>query len=226
LPWLLGGGLLLLALGGFAGWVVSRRLPLRERGVKAPVIERPRVVPPPAPQPEPIPERAAIAEPPAPRESAAHEPLALLLEPLRLSLTLMNASLAYRLEVANHGSAALEALSIRADMISAHASMTREQQLAGPGASAPTVHRIDRLEPGESRVVEGEFRLPFPSIIPIRQGDAALMLPLARFRAQAQGTAPVTKTFAVGQPGAGGLQPFRLDLGPRVYPQLVQRAFA
>jgi hypothetical protein len=36
----------------------------------------------------------------------------------------------------------------------------------------------------------------------------------------------VTKTFAVGQPGTSGLQPFRLDLGPRVYPQLVQRAFA
>jgi hypothetical protein len=29
------------------------------------------------------------------------------------------------------------------------------------------------------------------------------------------------------QPGQGsGLQPFRLDLGPRIYPQLAQRAFA
>lgn len=209
----------MLGLGAAAAWIVSRRRPVSERAV--PQIERPQVTTP-AP-----PEASSAALPPVPEpESAAPEQLALALEPLRLSLTLMNASLAYRLEVANHGGAALEGLRIEADMISAHASMTREQQLAGPGAGAPTVHRIEKLEPGESQVVEGEFRVPFPSIVPIRQGEAALMLPLARFRTLARGAAPVAKTFAVGQPGAAGLQPFRLDLGPRVYPQLVQRAFA
>ena len=158
--------------------------------------------------------------------SPSRDPLQLVLEPLRLSLTLMNASLAYRLEVANHGLSTLENLRIEADMISAHASLPREQQLAGPGHGAPAQHVIERLEPGESRIVEGEFRLPFPQIVPIRQGTATLLLPLARFRAQAPGTRPVVRTFAVGQPGNAGMQPFRLDLGPRVYPQLVQRAFA
>ena len=54
-----------------------------------------------------------------------------------------------------------------------------------------------------------------------------LLLPLARFRLQARGAAPVVRTFVVGQPGLQDvLQPFRLDLGPRIYPKLAQRAFA
>ena len=41
--------------------------------------------------------------------------------------------------------------------------------------------------------------------------------------------ATVTRTFLVAQPPervGAGLQPFRLELGPRVYPNLAQRAFA
>ena len=175
---------------------------------------------------EPVP----VAPPPvtpaplAPAAAAA-EPLQLALEPVRLSLTLMNAALAYRLEIANLGWAALDDLRIEADMISAHASLDRAAQLGGPERGLSR-HTIERLEAGESRVVEGEFRVPFGQIVPIRQGNAALLLPLARFRAQAAGTAPVVRTFLVGQPGSAGLQPFRLDLGPRIYPNLAQRAFA
>ena len=207
---------LLAALGaaGLAGSYWRRRSSTGAAAVTT--IERPRLMP----AATPAPPRTVPASP-------VPEPLQVALEPLRLSLTLMNATLAYRLEVANRGPAAVSALTIGADMIAAHASMTREQQLSGPGAGAATVQRIERLEPGESRVVEGEFRLPFPQIVPIRQGNAALLLPLARFRLEAEGSAPIVRTFAVGQPGTkSGLQPFRLDLGPRVYPKLAQRAFA
>jgi hypothetical protein len=146
---------------------------------------------------------------------------------MRLSLTLINATLAYRLEVTNTGAGALTGLSIGADMISAHASLSREEQLSGPRPEGATVQRIERLEPGESRVIAGEFRLPLVQVMPIRQGDAALLLPLARFRVEGGGAAPVVRTFVVGQPGQGsGLQPFRLDLGPRIYPRLAQHAFA
>lgn len=138
----------------------------------------------------------------------------------------MNAALSYRLEVANRGTAPLNDLRIEADMISAHASLSREQQLAGPGQGTVSQHRLGRLEPGESRIVEGEFRLPFGQIVPIRQGNAALLLPLARFRAVTEGAKPLLRTFVVGQPGSSGLQPFRLDQGPRIYPKLAQRAFA
>lgn len=224
-PWLLGGlaGLAALAL---AGWAWQRRT---VRPAVAAQIERPRITPAVAPAAEPTPA-------PAPRspglplpQPGFGEPLQVSLEPLRLSLTLMNATLAYRLQVANIGPTALTGLTIGADMISAHASLSREEQLSGPspagGAGQP--RPIERLEPGEVRLVEGEFRLPFQQIVPIRQGNAALLLPLARFRVEAEGAKPVVRTFLVGQPGASErLQPFRLDLGPRVYPTLAQHAFA
>jgi len=212
--WWLAAVPLVLAAVVAAAWAARRWVRRPAGAVVAPQIERPRVGP------------AATA--PQPPSATPAEPLQVSLEPLRLSLTLMNATLAYRLELANHGAAALTGLAIGADMISAHASMSREEQLAGPrtGDGAPA-QRIERLEPGETRVVEGEFRLPFPQIVPIRQGDAALLLPLARFRVEADGARPLVRTFVVGQPGQGsGLQPFRLDQGPRVYPRLAQHAFA
>ena len=211
-PWVL-GALLLLAALGLAAWAWKRGR-ARPRAAAALEIERPHVAP-----------RASPQTPaPAPSPSPG-EPLHVTLEPLRLSLTLMNAALAWRLEVANRGDRPLIGLTVGADMISAHASLTREEQLSGPGDQQGT-QRIERLEPGESRRVEGEFRLPLGQIVPIRQGNMTLLLPLARFRLEAEGARPLVRTFAVGQPGNGSaLQPFRLDQGPRIYPQLAQRAF-
>lgn len=203
----------------FAGWAGIRRLRSNSTGA-VPEIERPHVTP----QASLAPARAARNPLPTPQFG---EPLQVSLEPLRLSLTLMNAALSWRLEVANRGSGPLIGLTIGADMISAHASMSREEQLSGPGSGTLPVQRIEKLEPGESRTVEGEFRVPFGQIVPIRQGNVALLLPLARFRVEAEGARPVVRTFVVGQPGNGsGLHPFRLDQGPRVYPKLAQRAFA
>ncbi|OYW45486.1 MAG: hypothetical protein B7Z33_06490 [Sphingomonadales bacterium 12-68-11] len=213
-----------IALLGACLWLLRRRRS-QVSAIAVAAMERPRVTPEPRPPAAAPPATPASPSPPA----TAREPLQLALEPVRLSLTLINATLAYRLEVANHGAAALADLRIEADMISAHASLGREEQLAGPGSGAPARHTIAHLAPGETRVVEGEFRLPFPQIVPIRQGDTALLLPLARFRASAAGAAPVVRTFAVGQPSprpGAGLQPFRLDQGPRIYPDLAQRAFA
>ncbi len=141
----------------------------------------------------------------------------------------MNAPLAYRLELTNRGAEPLEALSIGADMIAAHASVPREQQLSGPDANAMQLASIARLEPGESRIIAGEARLPLGRITPIRQGPAALLLPLARFRLESAGRPPLIRTFLVAQPPerpGAGLQPFRLDQGPRIYPRLARRAFA
>jgi hypothetical protein len=202
---------LLVALGLIA-WQLRRRARPGRREAPARV-ERPRVSP---ETPRPL-----------PQPTLGVGPLHVSLEPLRLSLTLLNATLAYRLEVANRGPTAVTGLRIAADMISAHASLSREEQLSGPRPDPSTVQRIERLEPGESRVIAGEFRLPLVQVLPIRQGNAALLLPLARFRVEGDGAEPVVRTYVVGQPGQGsGLQPFRLDLGPRIYPQLAQRAFA
>ena len=150
-----GPGLLwgLIALAGLAaavllGVVYFRRTRSRAGAPAVPQIERPRLAPAPSATPA-----TGGAEP--------GEPLRVALEPLRMSLTLLNATLAYRLEITNRGASPLTGLSIGADMISAHASISREEQLAGPGAGAAPLQRIERLAPGESRVVSGEFRVPF-----------------------------------------------------------------
>ena len=212
-PWLAGGVALAIVAMGLAGWFLRRRISGPARTDAAPLVERPRLAP---------------GEPrPTPHPAGAAEPLQVSLEPLRFSLTLMNATLTWRLELANRGATPLTGLTIGADMISAHASLSREEQLSGPRGDGAPVQRIERLEPGESRVIAGEFRLPFPQIVPIRQGNTALLLPLARFRVEGDGAGPVVRTFVVGQPGQGsGLQPFRLDQGPRIYPRLAQHAFA
>ena len=211
----------LVAIGalGVVAWAWKRRQRVGRIPLAVPRIERPRL--------GPAPESAPATEPSA-APALANEPLEVSLEPLRLSLTLLNAALSYRLRIANRGAVPLTGLSVGADMISAHASLSREEQLAGPNGGAPS-RRIERLEPGESRIVEGEFRLPFPQIVPIRQGNAALLLPLARFRVGAEGGQSVTRAFVVGQPGSrpgAGLQPFRLDLGPRVYREVTQKIFS
>jgi hypothetical protein len=215
-PWWLGAVAFLLAGLGAAGWALRRRARRAAGPAIVPQIERHR------------PATAPASPPSRPPQSA--EPLQVALEPLRLALTLVNATLAYRLELTNRGTAPLTGVAIGADMISAHASLSREEQLSGPRAgngSGQPLQRIERIDPGQRQVIEGEFRLPFPQIVPIRQGNAALLLPLARFRVEADGAAPVVRTFVVGQPGRDhGLRPFRLDEGPRIYPHLAHHAFA
>ena len=225
-PWIAAAALLALAAAGLIAWLLRRRTGARSPAA-TPRIERPSLAPAaPAAPPEPVAPPAASA--PA-AEPTTRPGLEVELEPLRLSLTLMNAALSYRLLLNNRGSEPLEGLSIAADMIAAHATLSREQQLSGPDATAMQVASIALLEPGESRLVSAEFRLPFSQIMPVRQGNAALLFPLARFRIEGADREAVTRTFLVAQPSerpGAGLQPFRLDLGPRIYPRLAQRAFA
>ncbi|MEO0032953.1 MAG: hypothetical protein RIS94_2711, partial [Pseudomonadota bacterium] len=94
----------------------------------------------------------------------------------------------------------------------------------------PPLHRVAALAPGESVTLGGEMRLPLSSVLPIRNGEAQLFVPLTRFDGWA--SAPdgrgvhARAAFLVGQENAAQprLAPFRLDLGPRVYDQLGQRA--
>ncbi|MXO66383.1 hypothetical protein [Altericroceibacterium endophyticum] len=176
--------------------------------------------------PAAMPNAAATAED---EEDAAETTLRLAFEPLRFSLTLINATLNYRLLLSNSGDERLTDLVVQADMISAHASLSQEQQLASPHAALPEQERIARLAPGQSHVMTGSFRLPLPSIRPIRQGDAAMLLLLARFRIVAeQLETPVIQTSVIGQlsprPGSG-LLPIRLDRGPHNVTELAQRTF-
>ena len=208
----------LLAGGAWLAW--SRHFRDRTRTLPARVVERPRAAPagrsPAAALPEPL---------PTPLAGALH----LALQATRMSATLINTTLSYRLAVTNRGREPLHDVRIAGDMIAAHASRSATEQLGPDDASLPELHRIPTLAPGESVTLGGDIRLPLVSITPIRRGDAALFVPLARLRGHAQDPAGATVkgggTFLVGQePGANKrLQPFRLDLGPRNYSKLGQQ---
>ena len=233
-PWI--GGLALLAMlvgalvAGMRFWLRRRRaIPL---GI--PVVERPRVLPKPAFDPQPRPEPApAPAPPPAPDEvdEAESGPLSLAIEVRQLAITLTAATLTYRITLTNSGAGPMTGIAIDGDMISAHSSLSRDDQLANEQSPLEQRHQIEMIPAGRSARVTGEMRLPLPAIRAIHKGEAALFVPLARFRvAAAQGAkGTVIQTVLVGQrsprPG-GGLQPFRLDFGPRIYPEVTQRIFS
>lgn len=234
------------AVGILAGWLWRGRR--AEAPFEVEAIEQPRVLPEPSGPPAELPKVAARTPPEAPpvrqpepapavvdeqedEDELPERPLRIALEPARLSVSLLNATLAYRILLTNQGDTPLRDISIDGDMISAHASLTQEEQVAAPNSKLENRHLIRTLFPGETKVVSGDFALPLPLIRPIRNGDAALFVPLARLRVVAGGehTDVLVQTSVVGQrslrPG-GGLQPFRLDLGPRIYSELGQRAFA
>lgn len=180
-----------------------------------------------APKPAPGP---AITPRPAIREG---EPLVLVLEATRLSATLVNTTLAYRIVALNRGHEPLEDIAIGGDMVAAHSSRPMEEQLGLVGPELPPIHRIDRLDPGAEVVLQGEMRLPLAAVMPIRHAEQALFVPLARLDAWA--SAPggravrARAAWLVGQearPAAARLQPFRLDLGPRIWADLGQRPLA
>jgi hypothetical protein len=219
---------LLAALGGLIWWL--------RRKTDAPVIvafERPIVSA--APTAEPVPVAAApipvadavaLTEPaPAP---AAPQPVGLVmaLEARRMSASLMATTLSYQLSVTNHTATPLSALAIEGDMIAAHGTLPPEQQVARKTQALELRHAVVTLAPGETAVLTGDIRVPLALISPIRAGTAAFFVPLARFRITA-GSLIAVQTFVVGEapetPGAA-LKPFRLDLGPRTYSKIGQRA--
>ena len=148
-----------------------------------------------------------------------------------MSASLMATTLSYTLTLTNNSPDTLSALAIEGDMIAAHASLPPEQQIASSSERLELRHALVTLAPGESAEFKGDFRLPLASLNPIRAGDAAFFVPLARLRVEASTPAgePLVKvqTWVVGEtadtPGAG-LRPFRLDLGPRTYSKIGQRA--
>lgn len=142
----------------------------------------------------------------------------------------MATTLNYVLTLTNTTDQPLNALAVEGDMIAAHGSLPADKQIAGDDQRLELRHALVTLAPGESAEFTGDFRLPLATLVPIRAGDAAYFIPLARWRVEAStaaGTPLVqVQTFVVGelpeQPDAA-LRPFRLDLGPRTYSRIGQR---
>jgi hypothetical protein len=207
----------LMALGGLivAGGIVAALWFRRRRSIEdapAPAIEPPRPLGHPAPTP---------AAPPASALSPAPAGPSLLIEAQvkQLARSMRFATLSYQLRVTNRGAHPLENVTFGGDLVTAHARVPTQAQLADPAVALAPVRSIERLDPGESAEFTGELRLPVEEIRPIPHGKAVDYVPLLRVRAEATGMAPVARTFVVGlrQPGAQRLQPFRLDEMPQTY---------
>lgn len=209
----------LYALGGaLAASAIGAALFLRRRrredaGDEAPSIEPPKVG------------AARPASPPAP--AFAGPPLLIEATVKQLARSMMFATLSYELRVSNRSGQPLENVRFGGDLVTAHARVPTEQQLADPAVPLTPVQSLTRLDPGESASFAGEFKLPVSEIRPIPHGKAVVYVPLLRVRAEAAGMEPIARTFVVGlrQPGAGQrLQPFRLDEMPQTYLTVGQKA--
>lgn len=194
--WLGLGGLVL----GASGWLLIRR---RSMG---------RVV---------VPD---IVAPTLPAANPA-EVLAVTVEAMRMDRSLINATVGYRITLRNRTAQALSGVAVEADLVSASRGVPTEQQLASPAQALTPRHSVERLAPGQSLRFEGQARLPLAEANAIWQGQAALLVPLLRVRATAEGAVPVATTLVIGRSEgqAARPQPFRLDEPPRSYAPLAQR---
>lgn len=207
-------GLAAVAALALVGWFLRQR---RTVALSAPAIERPRV-----PTPSPT------APPVAPVATSGPD-LRVEAEAISLGRSFANATLSYSITVSNLGGQPLQNVRIEADMTTAHSSLPVDQQLASTTTELPDLAWIDQLAAGAAKQARGEFRLPVGQIRLIRQGKAALYVPLLRLRIHADGIEPVVRTFVVGQKqGArsGRLTPFRLDEMAQVYREIALQPLA
>ena len=142
---------------------------------------------------------------------------------LRLDRSLMNATVSYRIAVRNPSTRAVSGLNIEADLSSAAQGQSQQGQLASPHQPLPPCHTAERIAPGGSLRFEGQLRLSLSQAAIVRQGNIALLIPLMRVRATADGLDPVAKTLVIGQGSGERPQPLRLDEPPRSYAPPAQR---
>ena len=170
------------------------------------------------------------APPPARIEavSFSHGPLHVAFETRNLTVTMMAATLAYRITLSNRGEAPLEKIMVGGIIEAANDRVAIERQLEPPLGQLPISHQLDTLAAGAVHELTGEIRVPLAQLTPILRGEARLFVPIARLRAAgtpAGGQILVAqRSVLLGIPGQGAqLAPVRLDAGPRVYREIGQQ---
>lgn len=204
--WWWAAALAAIAALGLAGWVLSRR----QRAPKAPPeIQRPVI-------------GGAAA-------GAIDDPLRYLkieVDAVRLSRSVMAATLSYRVTLSNRATEAMRHIVLDGDLTSAHGNAPVSDQLADGSTTLPALHTLDHLGAGQRKTFTGEMRLPLKDVRPIRQGKVPIYIPLVRLKAMAAGAEPKAYTFVVGKTSnvAGArLQPFRLDTPPQTFSEIGAR---
>lgn len=166
----------------------------------------------------------------AARSGLTDWPLQIDCQPIRFTLTLRHAALAYALTFCNRGADPLGPMIIRADLASTSAQTVQDRAMSRTGDALPLCHYLDSLPPGAAIELTGELRLPLADVAAMRLGAAELLVPLLRLYAESAGdVGPALSTatsFAIGLPplsAGSGMQPFRLDLGPGIWRKLTAR---
>jgi hypothetical protein len=143
----------------------------------------------------------------------------LRLVPQKLLLSLVYATLSYKLEIDSPGQDEVGPMRISADMTSADASLSAAEQLSFNGDGAGEVYEVGAIAPGETVSLKGQLRLPLSEIRQLGLARLQMFVPLVRFLIEPKAeSAQEMRVFTLGQsperPG-GRMMPVRLDLGPR-----------
>lgn len=150
-------------------------------------------------------------------EAAPASKIALQLDVVAASRSIMAFTLEYRLDIANRSDRALRDLSVTARLLCAR-SGGHDQP-----ASDDPLQLIQRIGPHQSRNVSGQVQLPLSAISPLRQGSTPLFIPLLQVTLQASGFPPKTHSYVIGSPSASSatrLHPIPLDTLPGGIPGL------
>ncbi|AIT79527.1 hypothetical protein JI59_06875 [Novosphingobium pentaromativorans US6-1] len=177
----------------------------------------------PLPEPAftPAPRKPVVPPRPAPAAGSPAQ-IGVDLEPVAMRLSLFYATLQYRLTLT--AEEARGPVTVSGDMISAHASLSQDQQLAPQVQDMARLHELRGLEAGGTAQLKGEIQLPLAEIRAMRQGGAALFVPLVRLCLTGADGLALRRVFTLGIPGSGtGLSPLRTDTGPRTFEPLAAR---
>jgi hypothetical protein len=148
------------------------------------------------------------------------------IEPLRCTLTDRDVTIEFVLELLNSGGAPARSVSIEGIILNAGAS--QDQELAAFFANPPVAgNRIDVINPIHRVEFPTQLVMPREAMQPVEMGGRQVFVPLLAFNAiyrAGSGEGRTSVSFLVGRSGNGDkLAPFRLDLGPRVFPELSAR---
>lgn len=209
----------LWAAGGLIGLaVLGAGLLLRRR--RAPKVLRLAARPPgmgrDAPAADPATSHAPAA---SATELVPANALAISLDVVGATRSVMMFTLQYRLTLANRTAHAVGDVSLAVELACARRGASNG---ASPGA-AQKLEQITRIGPHQTRTFTGEVQLPLSQIAPLRQGNLTLFIPLAHVTLEGEGQPAFARSFVIGTPSAAGtgrLHPIRLDIPPGSIPDL------
>ena len=223
-------GLAVLVLGTIIFALARRRIARRRAAVAAAAGPPEPLRPVESPRPRPA-GRPASSHPPTSAPARAPGPGSLEVEAVAITLnrSVMNATISYRVSLANRGLRPITQIRVHGDVTTAHGRIPADQQLADTRQEFPELHEHARLEPGQRTTMQGQLRIPLQEVRALHQGNVPVFVPLLRLAVRAAELEPRAYTYVIGTRASGkGARPtpFRLDEGPRNYAQLSTRALA